>query len=63
MTKPNYQEMTQQELRDYIFNHRDDADAVSEAVIRVQNNGVTLNSIDELRQFVERKRRQNLEPS
>ncbi|BDA69571.1 hypothetical protein RIVM261_089980 [Rivularia sp. IAM M-261] len=63
MTKPNYQEMTQQELRDYILNHRDDADAVSEAVIRVQNNGVTLNSIDELRQFVERKRRQNLEPS
>jgi alkyl sulfatase BDS1-like metallo-beta-lactamase superfamily hydrolase len=63
MTKPNYQEMTQQELREYILNHRDDEDAVSEAVVRVQNNGVTLNSIDELRQFVERKRRQNLEPS
>ena len=63
MTKPNYQEMTQQELREYILNHRDDEDAVSEAVVRVQKNGVTLNSIDELRQFVERKRRQNLEPS
>lgn len=63
MTKPNYQEMTQQELREYILKHRDDEDAVSEAVVRVQKNGVTLNSIDELRQFVERKRRQNLEPS
>jgi SOS response regulatory protein OraA/RecX len=63
MTKPNYREMTQQELRQYILSHRDDEDAVSEAVLRVQTKGVTLNSVDELKQFVEQKRRQNLEPS
>jgi gamma-glutamylcyclotransferase (GGCT)/AIG2-like uncharacterized protein YtfP len=62
VTKPDYKAMTQQELRQYILNHRDDSDAVHEAVLRVQEYGTTLNSVDELRQFVEEKRRQRLEP-
>jgi hypothetical protein len=62
VTKPDYKAMTQHELRQYILSHRDDSDAVHEAVLRVQQYGTTLNSVDELRQFVEEKRRQNLEP-
>jgi gamma-glutamylcyclotransferase (GGCT)/AIG2-like uncharacterized protein YtfP len=61
VTKPDYKAMTQQELRQYILNHRDDSDAVHEAVLRVQQYGTTLNSVDELKQFVEEKRRQSLE--
>jgi gamma-glutamylcyclotransferase (GGCT)/AIG2-like uncharacterized protein YtfP len=62
VTKPNYKAMTQKELRQYILSHRDDSDAVHEAVLRIQQYGTTLNSVDELRQFVEEKRRQGLEP-
>jgi hypothetical protein len=61
VTKPDYKAMTQQELRQYILNRRDDSDAVHEAVLRVQQYGTTLNSVDELKQFVEEKRRQGLE--
>ncbi|MUG92116.1 hypothetical protein F7734_06445 [Scytonema sp. UIC 10036] len=62
MIKPDYQAMTQQELRQYILEHRDDKDAVHEAVLRLQQNGKKLNSIDELTQIIEEKRRQGLEP-
>jgi gamma-glutamylcyclotransferase (GGCT)/AIG2-like uncharacterized protein YtfP len=60
--KPDYKAMTQKEVRQYILSHRDDSDAVHEAVLRIQQYGTTLNSVDELRQFVEEKRCQGLEP-
>ncbi|MEC4819118.1 MAG: hypothetical protein SAK29_38470 [Scytonema sp. PMC 1069.18] len=62
MIKPDYKAMTQQELRRYILKHRDDGDAVHEAVLRLQQNGKRLNSVDELRQIIEEKRHQGLEP-
>jgi hypothetical protein len=62
MIKPDYQAMTQQDLRQYILEHRHDKDAVHEAVLRLQQNGKKLNSIDELTQIIEEKRRQGLEP-
>jgi hypothetical protein len=62
MIKPDYQAMTQQELRQYILEHRDDKDAVHEAVLRLQQNGKKLNSMDELTQIIEEKRRQGLKP-
>ncbi len=54
--------MSQQELRQYILTHRDDEDAVHEAVLRIQQHGTKLNSIDELKQIIEEKRRKGLEP-
>jgi hypothetical protein len=62
MTERNYKAMTQQELRKYILTHRDDEDAVHEAVLRVQQHGTKLKSVDELKQIIEQKRRQGLEP-
>lgn len=59
MTKPNYKAMTQPELKQYILTHRDDKDAVHEAVLRIQQHGTTLNSADELKQFIEEKRRRD----
>ncbi|MEO0684110.1 MAG: hypothetical protein AAFY76_03440 [Cyanobacteria bacterium J06649_11] len=51
--------MTQPELKQYILTHRDDKDAVHEAVLRIQQHGTTLNSADELKQFIEEKRRRD----
>ncbi len=62
MTKPNYQSMTQIELRQYILQHREDSDAIHEAVLRIQKYGTKLNSSDELKQIIEDKRRQGIEP-
>lgn len=62
MTQLDYKAMSQQELRQYILTHRDDEDAVHEAVLRIQQHGTKLNSIDELKQIIEEKRRKGLEP-
>ncbi|BAY85335.1 hypothetical protein NIES267_48350 [Calothrix parasitica NIES-267] len=59
MTKPNYKAMTQLELKQYIFTHRDDKDAIHEAVLRIQKNGTALGSSDDLKQFIEQKRLQD----
>ncbi|MEM6751568.1 MAG: hypothetical protein AAF630_01050 [Cyanobacteria bacterium P01_C01_bin.38] len=59
MTKPNYKAMTQQELKQYILTHRDDKDAIHEAVLRIQKNGTTIDSSDNLKQFIEQKRLQD----
>ncbi len=60
MSKPDYKSMTQQELRQYILSHHDDKEAVHEAVLRIQQYGTVVNSVDELRQIIEEKRRQSL---
>lgn len=51
--------MTQLELRQYIITHRDDKDAIHEAVLRIQKNGTKLDSSDDLKRFIEHKRLQD----
>jgi hypothetical protein len=56
--KPDFVTMTTQELRNYIFEHRDDEDAVHEMVLRIEKEGKPLNSIEELEEVVKQKREQ-----
>ncbi len=46
MINPDDQSMTQIELRQYILKHREDRDAVQEAVLRIQQYGIKLNSAE-----------------
>jgi hypothetical protein len=59
MNKPNFEAMTLQELQQYILSHRDDEDAVHEAVLRIQQNGTTVSS----QEFIEIVRQQTNNPS
>ena len=34
--KPNFEEMTRKELRTYLLQHRDDADAIHAAIIKIK---------------------------
>jgi len=54
MNKPNFSAMTQQELQGYILLHRDDEDAVHEAVLRIQQQGTTV-SFEEFIEIVKRR--------
>ncbi|MBO3458893.1 hypothetical protein G7B40_019435 [Aetokthonos hydrillicola Thurmond2011] len=54
MNKPNLEAMTQQELQKYILEHRDDEDAVHEAVLRIQQHGRTVTS-DEFIEIVKQR--------
>lgn len=62
MSKPNFSQMTLQELRSYVLQNRDDEDAIYALVLHVEQNGKRLNSIEELEQIIEEKRRQGREP-
>jgi|GEM_PF-1315894 hypothetical protein len=59
MIKPNFEAMTLQELQQYILLHRDDEDAVHEAVLRIQQNGTTVSS----EEFIEIVRQRTSKPS
>jgi hypothetical protein len=59
MIKPNFEAMTLQELQQYILLHRDDEDAVHEAVLRIQQNGTTVSS----EEFLEIVRQRTSKPS
>ncbi|MBE9036057.1 DUF6887 family protein [aff. Roholtiella sp. LEGE 12411] len=59
MNKPNFEAMTLQELQQYILSHRDDEDAVHEAVLRIQQNGTTVSS----QEFIEIVRQRTNNPS
>lgn len=59
MTKPNFETMTLEELQQYILLHRDDEDAVHEAVLRIQRNGTTVSS----EEFIEIVRQRTGKPS
>ena len=54
MNKPNFSAMTQQELQGYILLHRDDEDAVHEAVLRIQQQGTTV-SFEEFIEIVKQR--------
>ncbi|MBD2496164.1 DUF6887 family protein [Nostoc sp. FACHB-280] len=53
-SKPNYKAMSLEELRKYILEHRDDDDAVHEAVLRIQQDGTTVNT-DEFIEIVKQR--------
>ncbi|MFQ4144621.1 DUF6887 family protein [Chlorogloeopsis sp. ULAP02] len=59
MNKPNFSAMTQQELQQYILLHRDDEDAVHEAVLRIQRQGTTVSS----EEFIEIVKQRTGKPS
>ncbi|MCC5640749.1 hypothetical protein LC593_33970 [Nostoc sp. CHAB 5844] len=59
MSKPNFSQMSQQELQEYILSHRDDEDAVHEAVLRIQSQGTTVSS----EEFIEIVRQKTGKPS
>ena len=39
--KPNFEQMTMKDLREYILTHRDDEDAIHTMAIRLRNQGKT----------------------
>jgi hypothetical protein len=39
MTKPNFQEMSRQELRSYVLVNREDDDAIAEIIQRIESSG------------------------
>ncbi|MFN6526194.1 DUF6887 family protein [Nostoc sp. ChiSLP03a] len=39
--KPNFEQMTMKDLRQYILVHRDDEDAIHAMAIRLRNQGTT----------------------
>ncbi|NMG07591.1 hypothetical protein [Brasilonema sp. UFV-L1] len=59
MTKPNFEAMSRQQLREYILIHRDDDDAIHAMVLLIQKEGKTLNSIEELEQIIHERRQQH----
>jgi hypothetical protein len=54
MTKPNFEDMSLQELREYILEHRNDEDAVHEMVLRIRRNGKS-GTVDEFIEHVKQK--------
>lgn len=52
--EPNYRKMATDELRKYIFNHRDDEDAVHEMVQRILAEGKD-STTEEFIEFVKQK--------
>ncbi|MBW4569007.1 MAG: hypothetical protein KME31_13580 [Tolypothrix carrinoi HA7290-LM1] len=56
MIKPNFAAMSNEELKAYVLQHRDDDDALHELTVRVKTQGKRLNSIEELKQVIQEKR-------
>ncbi|MDF5710221.1 MAG: hypothetical protein PUP90_21775 [Nostoc sp. S4] len=55
--KPNFEQMTMKDLRQYILAHRDDEDAIYAMAIRLRNHGKT-GTVEE---FLEHIKEQTLE--
>lgn len=58
MSNTDFEAMTNSELKAYVLEHRDDQDAIHALNLRIKATGKTLNSLDELGEYVERKRQQ-----
>jgi hypothetical protein len=59
MTKPDFSQMTKQELRAYVLAHRDDLEAFYAYVDRMkQQPGVIVTSMEQLEQLI-REREEN----
>jgi len=62
VSKPNFDQMSIQELRSYVLQHRNDNDAIHALGQRIHKEGKRLNSIEELESHIQEKRRQGREP-
>ncbi|MEH1889613.1 MAG: hypothetical protein V7K92_09175 [Nostoc sp.] len=49
--KPNFEQMTMKDLRQYILAHRDDEDAIHAMAIRLRNQGKT-GTVEEFLEYV-----------
>jgi hypothetical protein len=57
MTKPNFLAMTKPELRAYVLEHRDDAEAFSALANKLREEpGIEITSMEQLHQLIEAKR-------
>ncbi|GAA6617841.1 DUF6887 family protein [Scytonema sp. NUACC26] len=61
MIKPNFEQMTIKELRNYVLQHRNDSEAIHALGQRIHREGRRL-TVDELVESLEEKRRQGKEP-
>jgi hypothetical protein len=48
--------MSNEELKTYVLQHRNEDDALHELTVRVKTQGKRLNSIEELKQVIQEKR-------
>ncbi len=62
MTKPDFDQMTIKQLREYVLQYRHDNDALYALGQRIHKEGKRLNSIDELEQSIQHKRASGVEP-
>ncbi|WP_026134767.1 DUF6887 family protein [Scytonema hofmannii] len=62
MIRPNFEQMSIRELRNYVLQHRNDSEALHALGQRIHKEGRRLNSVDELVQIIEEKRAQGGEP-
>jgi hypothetical protein len=62
MTKPNFDQMTRQELRAYVLQHRDDEEAFHALCDRIYATpGIKIDSMEQLEQLL-KQRTQNEQP-
>jgi ethanolamine ammonia-lyase large subunit len=62
VTKPNFEEMTIKQLRNYVLQHRTDDDALHALGQRIHAEGKRLNSMEELKESIQQKRQAGIEP-
>lgn len=62
MIKPNFEQMSIRELRNYVLQHRNDEEAIHALGQRIHAEGRRLSSVDELVQIISDKRSQGGEP-
>lgn len=62
MIKPVFEQMTIQQLREYVLQHRADYDALHALGQRIHKEGKRLNSIAELEQMIQNKRASGIQP-
>ncbi len=62
MIRPDFEQMSIQELRSYVLQHRNDEEAVHALGQRIHREGRRITSVDELVQSIQEKRAQGKEP-
>jgi hypothetical protein len=60
--RPNFEQMSIQELRSYVLQHRSDEEALHALGQRIHREGRRITSVNELVQSIEEKRAQGKEP-
>ncbi len=62
MTKPDFEQMTIKQLREYVLQHRNDDDALHALGQCIHKEGKRLQSIEELEQMIQHKRASGIQP-